>query len=57
MKTETKLIPDFEIKSNTYQFDRIDIYVLKNKVEFHVAMDGTGDVFTIKKDKLKELLK
>jgi len=59
MKKEIKrivtILPDKVIQLS--HADKVEIYVKKKCIEFHFFCDGTGNVFTLTKEELKEMLK
>jgi hypothetical protein len=55
MRKEIRILPDKTIELSWG--DRVEIYVKKNKIEFHFACDGDGNCFELTKDELREMLK
>jgi hypothetical protein len=55
MKKQIKIIPDKTIELS--HGDKVDIYIDKWIVEFRFYCDGTGNIFELTKDELREMLK
>ena len=49
------IVPDKTIELS--YGDKVDIYVNKKDIDFSFFCDGTGNVFTLTKEELKELIK
>jgi len=55
MKKNIIVVPDKEIELE--HGDSVKIYVKKKEVDFTFCCDGTGNVFSLTKEELKEMIK